>query len=1098
MFAEEDDKYRREREERKRGEGKSGASGGGGGGGGGGRKNSAAAAARKQAALLATGDDKALEAEARGHGVVRLSDVLPRFTHTGGQPVGRDAFIAAVEAVAGYDPATDLLRRRTEAPTPEAFREAASLTPERCISYESLLVGEERLRRAGLSVLRVDDKQLDDALRRLQSLYDRMVDRLKAVTSGAAGGAGDSSTLWEHDGGYRRLRRTLEIGHAIYYLLQTAPWTSTHNYLAYMRRGDVSMLALQDAAGIGDPSGRGDAFSFVRDLNQSTKRLHSSILQGAAAPGTGGAFLKKEGTDRDARALTMTQMAQMLADFRVHPETIRRMKRWERVRAIRDKQNAQQTLARGGAVPAMASSSLLFTGAVRLTLQEQRNIKGEQEQEIQRRQQDALCDPVPPEVAEEDEESDTDEEFAAELEAAMDDQVRRERSKRARGASRAKELAEQDERAEFEAFRKQRLAAAAAAAAPSAGAGGGAAGAGAGAAGSGLAERFPLPLSLLRPPHAPLLASTWEGSDAADGHTGSPHSSSALSSSSRPGAMNPVHLGSLAEPPRPPVFARVPAGDAAPSSSSASAAASAADASGGGAGTSGGWSASGKILRVIRSTVGADGRQVVRVTYSTSEHMASQVWLKQRVGVDLGVLAVTKAGLTPTAQAALPPPAIDPTGSGLVETGFFAPPKGSSGYTGRFRAVAERERERDNVVKRYGDLRKLGFVLDGSRSGQSSERKIKKLVIHGTGVPVCDACRLWGHRLPGGRQGVSVYMCPASAPGGLRARAGGGGVAASGGDGVTDEALQAIREAVASGGESRLRGGAALSTEDLRLRESVDALSRRMGSAGRLGSAGGKAGPLAGGAPGAAAQPAASISVATAAALLPVRLVSVRGGGWVGGRRAGRVRVLGCGCCGAPMPAAPLPPPPPPPPQRIREEPSVRTFCKLLEGFLTDLMYRDDLFAMFRAPVDVRAVPAYRERVKEPMDLGTIRSAVVARRYRYLEDFHHDLLLILAASDAFNGPTHGFTKRARAMLKRADEFYITNARELRELQLAMPREEEEVVAYARSLMPQPQAIAEAGDAAQGAAQGGPQPEAAEAGKEEEEEEFILEEGGEVL
>lgn len=129
-------------------------------------------------------------------------------------------------------------------------------------------------------------------------------------------------------------------------------------------------------------------------------------------------------------------------------------------------------------------------------------------------------------------------------------------------------------------------------------------------------------------------------------------------------------------------------------------------------------------------------------------------------------------------------------------------------------------------------------------------------------------------------------------------------------------------------------------------------------------------------------------------------------------------------------------------------EPAIRQFCKLLEHLVVSLMVRTE-FADFRSPVDARMVPGYAEKVPDPMDLGTIRANIVARRYRYLEDFHHDLKLIVLASSSFNGPMHERTKRARHILRQADEFYRHHAMSLRKLQAAMVQEEVEALLAAR-------------------------------------------------
>lgn len=111
-------------------------------------------------------------------------------------------------------------------------------------------------------------------------------------------------------------------------------------------------------------------------------------------------------------------------------------------------------------------------------------------------------------------------------------------------------------------------------------------------------------------------------------------------------------------------------------------------------------------------------------------------------------------------------------------------------------------------------------------------------------------------------------------------------------------------------------------------------------------------------------------------------------------------------------------------------------------------MFGDDLFADFRYPVT--GLANYAALVAQPMDLSTVRANVVARRYRYIEDFDHDLERILRASEAFNGKQHPITKRARQLRKKTDEWVSHNARALRELQAQVIAEEEAAVAAARA------------------------------------------------
>ena len=542
-----------------------------------------------------------VEYNGRASGVVLLSDALKRFGLT---DVEADTFLNAVDDVVDLDDRNGVLRRKKNAPSPEEYREMHRLTPERICLLEAQAAGVLALRAAGVITLLNDDKALDDALAKLTELYDRLVGRLKASAAGqgiahaahrpqvTVSSAGDES--WQHDGVYRRMRRTLEIAQAVYYLLQTTPWATSHNYLAYTRRGDSTMLALQDPGGVGDPSGRGEAFSFIRDIGA---RRVASALAAAAAAGLGdAAHSRREGTERDVRILTNVQAAEMLVSMGARPEAVARMKRWERIRSIREKQNEQLSLGRSATGP--GGAPLLFAGEIARQTPEQRRIaKVAQAKEVARRQIEALGSADVKSVDandnadDDDDDSEDDDEFAADLERVMEANIRRAGTGTTARRTTGTVVADDAEKAEFDSFLKH------------AGVRTGAASAAAvevvagnidsamvdgsvvtfprgGVLSASIHRHFSLPQELIQAPHAPLLASYWAG-----GVRGG-----ALPSATRTGARNPMWLGSIPIPPQPPVIVD----DARASATNAPAA----------AGTPS------KLLRIVRTTVDADGRQV--------------------------------------------------------------------------------------------------------------------------------------------------------------------------------------------------------------------------------------------------------------------------------------------------------------------------------------------------------------------------------------------------------------------------------------------------------------------------------------------------------
>lgn len=181
-------------------------------------------------------------------------------------------------------------------------------------------------------------------------------------------------------------------------------------------------------------------------------------------------------------------------------------------------------------------------------------------------------------------------------------------------------------------------------------------------------------------------------------------------------------IAALSDPPLPPVFQRAPDGS---------------------------YRSRGKILRVVHTTVDKEGQQVVYVTYSVNSYLLKQVWLKQHFGVDLGLLCFAfKPGhrktVTPFDNV------LDPERTGLVTTGIFPSPIASM----FMQKQAEMQR---NILRRHVNSTKFNMWGIGVGNARSS------IIIHGTEVPACSRCKLWGH------SSSKASMCPTPAQGTLAA-----------------------------------------------------------------------------------------------------------------------------------------------------------------------------------------------------------------------------------------------------------------------------------------------------------------------------------------
>eukprot|EP01039_Chlorochromonas_danica_P011575 gene11575-12965_t len=130
----------------------------------------------------------------------------------------------------------------------------------------------------------------------------------------AQGNSNNAAVLHRHclslidilDQDLRRLEKKLSIARLIFDRLLAAPWNTTEAFVRTVLDRDLSQgrMVIQ---GVGDPSGRGEGFAFVR-LPRLHLTSHSQGGAGAAAGGAGGAPKKVGmplvGTDKDLRKLT--------------------------------------------------------------------------------------------------------------------------------------------------------------------------------------------------------------------------------------------------------------------------------------------------------------------------------------------------------------------------------------------------------------------------------------------------------------------------------------------------------------------------------------------------------------------------------------------------------------------------------------------------------------------------------------------------------------------------------------------------------------------------------------------------------------------------
>lgn len=121
------------------------------------------------------------------------------------------------------------------------------------------------------------------------------------------------------------IRQVHEVARFIYEEIQLSPWHISGEFIDVHKNAQgTGMMKL---VGLGDPSGTGEAFSFLREAD--SKPTKSGV--GAAATQK-----KITGTENDLRKLSMKEMEAILLSYKMPKEKVDSLKRWDRVHIIRE------------------------------------------------------------------------------------------------------------------------------------------------------------------------------------------------------------------------------------------------------------------------------------------------------------------------------------------------------------------------------------------------------------------------------------------------------------------------------------------------------------------------------------------------------------------------------------------------------------------------------------------------------------------------------------------------------------------------------------------------------------------------------------------
>jgi len=175
----------------------------------------------------------------------------------------------------------------------------------------------------------------------------------------------------------KSLQQRHDVAKFIYEELQLAPWNITGELIDVHIKGDGS--GMMKLTGLGDPSGIGEGFSFLREVDTKPSKSASSGPIGQTAE-----MKKITGTSDDLRKLTMKQMGRILKSYGMASKHIDTLKRWDRVHVIRD-------LSTKAASDGIGDGLERFARGEKMKLSEQKQIYRERIQVIWKRQSAALA-----------------------------------------------------------------------------------------------------------------------------------------------------------------------------------------------------------------------------------------------------------------------------------------------------------------------------------------------------------------------------------------------------------------------------------------------------------------------------------------------------------------------------------------------------------------------------------------------------------------------------------------------------------------------------------------------------------------------------------
>ncbi|KIY95912.1 Transcription initiation factor TFIID subunit 1 [Monoraphidium neglectum] len=239
---------------------------------------------------------------------VSLAELISKFSRTGLSKEGaiQKLLTEDCECVPVGAPAEGLYALRPDAKQLSEAELRKLVTPELCARYEALLAGIGFRNSMGLNV---------GALAEMEAIREKAPERLGVALE----------QLPLHSEG-RQAAAIVEMA------LVAAPWHLSEAYQHVLREGRPGMLLA--LTGIGDPTGRGRGFSFVREDARRLAREEAKPAEGLARREDG----TITGTDADLRKLPHARAGELLrTKFNMSAEEVDALGRWARIDAIRTK-----------------------------------------------------------------------------------------------------------------------------------------------------------------------------------------------------------------------------------------------------------------------------------------------------------------------------------------------------------------------------------------------------------------------------------------------------------------------------------------------------------------------------------------------------------------------------------------------------------------------------------------------------------------------------------------------------------------------------------------------------------------------------------------